>query len=301
MSSRHVRMIKGGNIVSEVDYMALKKGGFMRQVQKDHFSLRLRVAGGQIEVAQLLKLYDVARKFGQGYVHLTSRQGIEIPFIKLADIEQVKQELAEAGLQPGACGPRVRTITACQGDAICPSGLIETSTLAKKLDHKYFARELPHKFKIGITGCRNNCLKAEENDLGIKGAIKPEYNSAACSSCRLCEAVCPTKAIQFSGQAGELVFAAQACIYCGLCIKSCPAGAWRGTGGFLVYIGGLFGKRIATGKQLIPITCSEDKLHAVIDTTLAFYARHGKAGERFGNTLDRVGWTQLQKELCEII
>ena len=39
--------------------------------------------------------------------------------------------------------------------------------LAKELDDRYFARELPHKFKFGITGCQNNCLKAEENDVGI--------------------------------------------------------------------------------------------------------------------------------------
>src|SRR6266511_2154631 len=151
--------------MSQTDYKELKKGGFMKQVQKDRFSLRLRLAGGQIEAEQLMKVYDIAQRYGQGYVHLTSRQSIEIPFIKLADVDVVKKELAQAGLQPRACGPRVRTITACQGSAICPSGLIDTTALAKEFDQKYGGRELPHKFKLGITGCGNNCLKAEENDL----------------------------------------------------------------------------------------------------------------------------------------
>jgi dissimilatory sulfite reductase (desulfoviridin) alpha/beta subunit len=35
------------------------------------------------------------------------------------------------------------------------------------MDRRYFGKELSHKFKIGITGCKNSCLKAEENDLGI--------------------------------------------------------------------------------------------------------------------------------------
>ena len=31
-----------------VDYAVLKKGGFMRQKQKNNFSLRLRVVGGNL-------------------------------------------------------------------------------------------------------------------------------------------------------------------------------------------------------------------------------------------------------------
>lgn len=67
-----------------VDYAVLKAGGFMRQKQKDHFSLRLRVVGGTVTVEQLEAIAAVARKYGQDYVHLTSRQGVEIPFIRLA-------------------------------------------------------------------------------------------------------------------------------------------------------------------------------------------------------------------------
>ena len=153
-----------------VDYGTLKKGGFMRQKQKNNFSLRIAVVGGTLTAENLKKIAEVAEEHGEGYVHLTSRQGVEIPFIKLEDIDVVKEELAEGGCKPGVCGPRVRTVTACQGNAVCPSGNIDTQDIAKKLDERYFGRELPHKFKFGVTGCRNNCLKAEENDVGIKGA-----------------------------------------------------------------------------------------------------------------------------------
>ena len=51
--------------------------------------------------------------------------------------------------------------------------------LQKKLDERYFARELPHKFKFGVTGCQNNCLKAEENDVGIKGASIVEWGGSS--------------------------------------------------------------------------------------------------------------------------
>ena len=117
-----------------VDYSTLKKGGFMRQKQKNNFSLRLRVVGGNLTAKKLAKIAEVAENFGDGYVHLTSRQSVEIPFIKLDDVENVKAALAEGDVEPGVCGPRVRTITACQGQAICPSGCIDTYSLAKELD-----------------------------------------------------------------------------------------------------------------------------------------------------------------------
>jgi len=287
--------------MERVDYKELKKGGFMRQVQPDQFSMRLRIVGGQIKSDQLHAVYEISQKYGQGYVHMTSRQGIEIPFIKLDDIDIVKQELEKAGLQPGACGPRVRTITACQGNTICPSGLIDTTSLAQELDEKYFARDLPHKFKIGITGCRNNCLKAEENDLGVKGGLKPYWYGEQCIFCGLCEAVCPTKVITIDKNEQKLEYEESGCNYCGRCVKSCPTDAWEGKSGFLVSFGGLFGNKISVGKQMLPIIFSTEVLHKVIEATLDFFDKHGKQGERFANTLDRVGWGLLEKELQEVM
>ena len=101
--------------MAKVDYATLKKGGFMRQKQKNNFSLRLACVGGTLTAENLKKIAEVAEKYGDGYVHLTSRQGVEIPFIKLDDIDDVKDDLAKGGCKPGVCGPRVRTVTACQG------------------------------------------------------------------------------------------------------------------------------------------------------------------------------------------
>ena len=87
------------------DYAALKKGGFMRQKQKDNFSLRIRVVGGHLDAKQLAKVAEVSEKYGEGYVHLTSRQGVEIPFIKLSQIDEVKAALEEGDVVP-VCADR---------------------------------------------------------------------------------------------------------------------------------------------------------------------------------------------------
>lgn len=285
--------------MTKVDYAELKNSGFMKQVQKDHFVLRIKVVGGQFLSEHLKKVYEIAEKYGQGYVHMTSRQSLEIPYIKLEDIEDVKLELATAGLKPGACGARVRTITACQGCAICPSGLIDTTELAREFDQRYFARALPHKFKLGITGCRNNCLKAEENDLGVKGGIQTKWVQDKCTFCGLCQVACPSKAIKVERAEKQLYFDEQSCNYCGRCMKSCPVHAWEGRNGFSLYFGGLYGNRIAVGKQLLPIIFDKETVHKVVEITLDFFQKHGKSSERFRNTLDRVGWHLLEADLQE--
>ena len=109
--------------MAKVDYATLKKGGFMRQKQKNNFSLRLACVGGTLTAENLRKIAEVAEKFGDGYVHLTSRQGVEIPFIKLNDIDDVTADLATGGCKPGVCGPRVRTVTACPLQVPPPPGL----------------------------------------------------------------------------------------------------------------------------------------------------------------------------------
>ena len=278
-----------------VDYATLKKGGFMRQKQKNNFSLRLRVVGGNLTAKQLAKIAEVSENYGDGYVHLTSRQSVEIPFVKLDDVEAVKDALAEGDVEPGVCGPRVRTITACQGEAICPSGCIDTYALAKELDDRYFAKELPHKFKFGITGCQNNCLKAEENDVGIKGAAQISWKEDTCIHCGVCEKACREEAVTF--QDGKLVIDTQKCNYCGRCAKSCPVDAWDVNEAFLVSFGGTFGNHISKGREFLPLITSEEQLFRVTDAAIQFFADHANAGERFKFTIDRVGEEKLYEVL----
>nr|WP_196605987.1 4Fe-4S binding protein [Pectinatus haikarae] len=273
----------------------------MRQIQKGYFSMRLKSVGGHLTAQQLKTIQEVAEKYGHGYIHLTSRQGVEIPFINIDNVDQVKQELAQGGVQVGVCGPRVRTITACQGNKICPSGLIDTVDVAAQLEKRYGGRELPHKFKFGVTGCCNNCLKAEENDLGIKGGVRPAWNDKVCTFCGLCQIICPGKAIEVNKKDKNLTFDMEKCIYCGKCLKVCPTSAWSGDPGFIVSFGGLYGNRITVGKRLLPLIFSTDILYKIIDATLTFFEENARKGERFANTLDRVGWHLLEKELKEVL
>jgi len=284
-------------MAEKIDYSSLKKGGFMRQKQKGYFSLRLAVVGGNLTAENIKTVAEVAEKYGQGYVHMTSRQGVEIPFIKFDDIEEVRAELSKGGVRPGVCGPRVRTVTACQGSEICPSGCIDTYTLAKEFDERYFGRELPHKFKFGVTGCQNNCLKTEENDLGVKGGYIIDYKPDACISCGVCVKACREGALTMVD--GKVVLDKDKCNNCGRCVKACPADSWNYEPGYIVSFGGLFGNKIYKGEQVVPIIKDKETLFRVADAAIKFFEDNANPGERFRLTLQRVGEEEFRKAVLD--
>ncbi|MDR2354482.1 MAG: 4Fe-4S binding protein [Deltaproteobacteria bacterium] len=279
----------------EIDYKALKNGGFMRQKQKDRFSLRLKVVGGNLSTKQLRTIAHVADTFGVSRVHLTSRQGLEIPFIKLADTTTVPDKLLQGEVSPGVCGPRVRTVTACQGNQVCPSGCVDTFALASEISTRYFGKALPHKFKFGVTGCVNNCLKAEENDVGVKGGLIVSINHDNCTLCGVCVKVCREGAIELHSE--RIHFEKSLCNYCGRCVKSCPTDAWVGEPGYQVYFGGTFGNKIALGLVLTPILVNTDQFFKAADTALEYFIQHGRPGERFRGVIERTGWEPLREAL----
>lgn len=281
--------------MAETDYAALKNGGFMRQKQKNNFSLRLQVTGGTLTAENLKKIAEVAEKYGDGHVHLTSRQSVEIPFIKLGDTKEVTEELAKGGCKPGVCGARVRTVTACQGNEICPGGNINTYDIAIKLNERYFGRELPHKFKFGVTGCQNNCLKAEENDVGIKGALDIKWLEDKCIDCGICAKVCRTDAITPTN--GSIHVDYDKCNYCGRCARSCPTDAWNAEPAYIISFGGTFGNSISKGISPLPIIKKEEQLLRITDAATQFFDDYGNAGERFKFTIDRIGKDEFIKKM----
>ena len=168
---------------------------------------------------------QVAEKYGKGRVHLTTRQAVEIHNIHVDNLQAAREELEQSGLVLGVCGPRGRGIVACPGNATCTSGIIETKELAAELDAEYLRIPAPHKFKIGISGCPNNCSKPVENDIGIMGGVLPGWDKEACIACKLCVSICPAQAIEQREK--DFVLDTEKCILCGLCISNCPSSAWK--------------------------------------------------------------------------
>jgi dissimilatory sulfite reductase (desulfoviridin) alpha/beta subunit len=281
--------------MNEADYKELKKGGMMRQAKAGLFSVRLHVVGGRLTTTQLWAIQEAADRFGRGEIHLTSRQGVEIPNVPQGALTAVKRFLAPSGVGVGVAGPMVRTVTACQGCRVCPSGVIDSPELAEEVDRELYGKPVPHKFKVGISGCVNNCMKAEENDVGIKGWIEPRWEAPVCTYCGVCQAVCQTKAISTSGDGGALIVDPMLCIGCGDCITASPTGSLREKiRGYRVFAGGKFGRRPSLGKRILGVLRTKEEAMAAILAVLDFFHVHGKPRERFGDTLQRTGLPALE-------
>ncbi|MGA2091424.1 MAG: 4Fe-4S dicluster domain-containing protein [Endomicrobiales bacterium] len=286
----------------ELDPAALKKIGVIQQKQKEYFALRLRVVGGDLSSSQLEKIGETARKYAKGRVHLSVRQGVEIHFVRYSDVENARKELESAGLRMGACGPRVRGVVACPGSATCRWGIADAQKIASDLDAQYFGVEAPHKFKIAVTGCPNNCAKAAENDLGIMGALLPRWSVSRCTDCGLCVNICPTKAIEKrNGTDGkpEYVLREDLCINCSICTASCPANSWViEKQGYNIFVGGTMGKTQRLGILLKKLVSDKD-LPVLVERILVYYQKNGRKKERLGNTLERIGFDSAKKELLD--
>lgn len=270
------------------DLKKLKTTGIMKEKGGDLFSVRLKVVGGHVSADQLRTLAEAAEAHGIGHVHLTTRQGVEIPGVSYEELEPLREALAATGPHFGACGARVRTITACQG-SFCTYGLIDCQALAVAVDeHVREVEGLPHKFKLAITGCPNGCTKPQENDLGIMGQCLIARDAEACVDCGLCVDACRVGAFEMAD--GALVEDLSLCRNCGRCVDVCPTDAIRSLQtGYAVFVGGKMGNEPRLADRLPFMVTEQSVLLEIISATLEWYSEHGMTKERFGATIDRVG------------
>lgn len=284
-----------------VDEATLKGGGFIKLRQPDRFAVRVKVLGGDANSAQLRAISEIAEKFGDGEVHFTVRQCVEIRGVKADDFDGIHAALRGAGLGTGACGPRVRVPVACPGSATCKRGLNDTVALARRLDEELADTPiLPHKFKTGVTGCSASCAKPQENDLGFRGSVQPIFDQrdGACIACGVCARVCPTGAISLD-ENGQPVIDLSECDFEGKCISSCPTRAIRAERtGWTAYIGGTFGSNPRLG-VIAETFVDDDRALELAHSAIEAYQRLGKRGERLRDVMDRMGHDEFIREVTK--
>ncbi|WMW21363.1 4Fe-4S binding protein [Methanolobus mangrovi] len=278
-------------MAKNTDKDLLKDKGFLSQRQDDYFSMRLHAAGGNLTSDYLRAVADAADRYGKGYVHVTSRQGIEIPFVHLENTDAASEQMNSAGIGPGASGKKIRAVVACQGDRVCKRGLIDCQGICEKIDKLYFGKPVPYKFKIAVTGCPASCLKVQENDFGIMGFTDPVFIEENCVMCRLCEKACEMSAITIDN--GSLYLDMHKCVSCGLCVKACRKDAMQVKGqGYTIFVGGKVGKRPRMGDMFFR-TGNEEVVFDILEKTIDYYRENALEGERLGDVIDRCGLDQF--------
>lgn len=272
--------------MSQIDTAKLKREGYINQSDKEYFTIRVKLTAGNITSGQMAAVSAIAGKYGRGYVGLTTRLGIEIPWVTLEKLEQVKEELRAVGLAPGGTGPTVRPIVACKG-TICVHGLGDTQGLCRELDQKYFGREVGAKCKIGIVGCPNNCAKAQLNDIGFMGQCIPKVEEGSCVGCGKCVTVCKVNALEIVNKKVRLD--SSRCVRCGKCVKACPTKAVTvEKQGFVPYLGGKFGRKYRLGDRVEKVMSQEEAV-VFAGKVLENYVTQANKGERLADLVGRAG------------
>jgi ferredoxin-nitrite reductase len=110
--------------------------------------------------------------FGNNFLDLTTRQDVQMHWLKMGDIPEIWRRLEEAGITTvQACGDSARNVLCCPVSGLDHEEVIDAYPVAQAISD-YFTgnREyanLPRKFKMSVTGCLEDCAQAEINDIGL--------------------------------------------------------------------------------------------------------------------------------------
>lgn len=294
---------KDGKLTAE-QITAVKGLGCLRDKRFDDiFNVRVITRNGKITTDEHRAVAKAADLYGSGEVAMTSRLTLEIQGVKYENIPSLILFLKENGMETGGTGARVRPIVSCKGTT-CVFGLIDTFSLSRKIHDRFYVGyhsvTLPHKFKIGVGGCPNNCVKPDLNDIGVIGQRIFTPDTEKCRGCKKCavESGCPMKAAAVVD--GKINIDKSICNNCGRCNGKCPFGVFENANeGYKVCIGGRWGKKVARGKALSKIFTSDDEVLAVIEKAIILFRDEGIKGERFGDTIERLGFEYVEKKLLD--
>ena len=147
----------------------LEKGAILQR-DKETYAIAPHIPGGITTPAVLRKLADVAEKYNAAAIKITSAQRIAIVGLPADKLDEIWSVLGEKlGAAIGLC---VRSVKICPGTTFCKKGKQDSVTVGLELDKRYHGLELPWKFKMGVSGCMNDCAETCIKDIGLVGMPK---------------------------------------------------------------------------------------------------------------------------------
>jgi len=151
--------------------------GIYEQRAAGKYMVRIRIGAGLVLPYQLERIAQLSKTYGNGVVHVTTRQDIQIHEVKIEDTPAVLESLLEAGLSSrGGGGNTVRNVTACPRAGVCPKEEFDIApyaiATAEYLLPFKSSYNLPRKYKIVFSGCSADCAFASVADLGFFAHLK---------------------------------------------------------------------------------------------------------------------------------
>ena len=296
----------------DINRKKVAKNAYRITKNRKETALRVRVPGGEITGDLLIKVSEIANTYGNGKVHMTTRQGFEImgiPWDKMDECNELVQSLIdgfninqdEKGKGYSAAG--TRNIASCIGNKVCPKAQYNTTELTQKIEKAIFPHDFH--FKVALTGCPNDCQKVRLHDFGIIGMTLPKFDASRCISCGRCEKKCrqlSTGAIEMKNFKPERNHSK--CIGCGECVLNCPASAWTRDENkyYRLAIMGRTGKKNPRLAEDFLIWANEETIIKIILNTYKYvdkYIDRSLPKEHIGYIVDRTGFMEFKKWALE--
>lgn len=232
-------MIEKVGVEMSINTKKVKKNAWRITKKRGKTALRIRVPGGHLNVKHFDLLKEIANRYGNGTVHITSRQGFEIPQIDFENMQEINNIIAPYiteievlhGVEidtplEGYPAAGTRNISACIGNRVCPFANYDTTAFAYEIEKTAFPND--YHVKIALTGCPNDCIKAHLQDIGIIGQVDRQYDEYRCISCNACVKNCKRRVTGALSMVNyKIKLDKTRCIGCGECIMKCPTNAWH--------------------------------------------------------------------------
>jgi ferredoxin-nitrite reductase len=148
----------------------------------DAFMLRIKIPGGRLAAAQAEAIGGIADEFARGpapnpvfgdaYLDITTRQDIQLHWIRIGAVPEIWGRLEAVGMTTvQACGDSARNVLCCPVSGLDADEVLDAHPVAQAISDFFTGNReyanLPRKFKLSVTGCREDCAQAEINDIGL--------------------------------------------------------------------------------------------------------------------------------------
>jgi sulfite reductase beta subunit-like hemoprotein len=150
-------------------------GIYQQRPNEGHYMLRIKVPNGDLQANQLREIGRIANEHGRGLCDITTRQNFQLHWVRIESLPEILRRLSAVGMTTlFACGDVTRNVVGCPVAGIARDEIVDGSALARHISG-YFTgnREfsnLPRKYKISLSGCREQCAQPDINDVGLYGA-----------------------------------------------------------------------------------------------------------------------------------
>ena len=154
-------------------------GTFFRKPTPGRFMMRLRITNGRLTAKQLATLATLSERLGSGVMDLTTRQQVELRDVQIRDVPEILAALRGIDLSSLQTGmDNIRGTNTCALSGLTPHELFDAAPVSEEFTRMFLNNReytnLPRKLNVAFTGCRENCIHSETQDISMTPALRAD-------------------------------------------------------------------------------------------------------------------------------